>query len=156
MSEWPADLNNLRRQYGNFRPDKFAKNAGRQPWLKRREQREGNSNQHLFLVRQLPCLLCGAKAPSDPHHLRHGIALKHRGVGMKSPDRFCVPLCRSCHDGVHALGSRRERGHFNEHGYEALAVADALWINSGDVARMARVLLAHNLLASNAVLERRT
>lgn len=143
------------RVYGNFRPDKFARNAGPQPWLKRREKREGNSNQHLFLIKRLPCLTCGVHGRSDPHHLRHGVAAKGRGVGMKAQDRYCVPLCRACHDAVHMIGSRRERGWFEDYGYQALALADALWVNSGDVSRMNRVLLAHKLAASRELVSRK-
>ena len=150
---WPQTFSH--EQKPRFKPDRFAEGAGRQPWKTRRERREGNCNAHLFLVRSLPCLICGVRGRSDPHHLRHGQAAKGRGVGMKAQDRFCVPLCRACHDSTHAIGSRRERGYFAEYGYEALAVADALWVNSGDLSRLHRVLLAHKLAASRELLMRR-
>ena len=153
--DWPQDPTMVLKRYGNFKPDRFAESAGRQPWANRREKREGNSNRHLFLVKSLPCLICGVVGPSDPHHLRHDLAAKERGVGQKATDRWTLPLCRNCHGDVHALGSRREREWFEDHGYQALALADALWVNSGDLSRLHRVLLAHKLAASRELLMRR-
>ena len=93
--------------------------------------------------------------PNDPHHLRYGEAAKERSIGRKSTDRRVIPLCRVHHDAAHALGSRRERAYFAEWGYEALAVSEALWLNSGDLSRMNRVLLAHKLAASRELLMRK-
>lgn len=50
------------------------------------------------LCRSLPCSACDASPPSDPHHL------KSRGAG--GDDSWCIPLCRRCHDRLHAAGSR--------------------------------------------------
>ena len=149
---WPQTLN--KPQLANFRPDRFAKNAGPQPWRTRRELRVGNSNAHLDLIRQLPCTLCERHGESDPHHLRFRAAAKERGVGMKATDRWSVPVCRRCHDEIHALGSRREEGLFRERGFNALALAHALWANTGALPRMNRVLLAHKLAAVREQLRR--
>ncbi len=50
---------------------------------------------YLAFVRQLPCCICGAPEPSDPHHVG-----KH-AMGRKTDDYRCVPVCRNCHDQVH-------------------------------------------------------
>jgi len=51
-----------------------------------REQR------HMFRVKELPCCLCGASAPSDAHHILEG-----RIHGRKAHDFCTIPLCKSCH-----------------------------------------------------------
>lgn len=47
-------------------------------------------------IRTLPCSTCGRPAPSDPSHVRS------RGAGGGAVD--LVPMCRMCHDGLHAMG----------------------------------------------------
>src|SRR5262249_55128072 len=46
------------------------------------------NKDHLRLVAQQPCLVCGRK-PSDPHHLRFA---QPRALGRKASDEFTVPL----------------------------------------------------------------
>lgn len=50
-------------------------------------------------VRAYACCNCGARPPSDAHHLGP------RGMGRKADDTRCAPLCRSCHDYWHAHGT---------------------------------------------------
>lgn len=53
------------------------------------------SEGFMAFVRAMPCCVCSAPAPSDPHHYgRHG-------MGQKTDDTRCVPLCRRCHDHFH-------------------------------------------------------
>lgn len=156
MRERSQDLNIPRRMLANFKdPDRFTKNAGRQPWVNRREKRLGNSNAHLYLVRQMQCSVCHRHTDIHAHHLRSGAAAKRRGVGMKSPDMFAVPLCAPHHEDIHHYGSRREVGWFAEYAINPHLLADALWHNTGDIARLNRVLLAHKLAASRELLRRR-
>lgn len=156
MSDWPQDLNASRRVLGNFRPDRFAKNAGPAPWAKRREILEGNSNAHLALIRMLPCSVCEVAKGVHAHHLRSLQAAKERGVGRKASDRWAVSLCRAHHEDIHRYGSRREPEWFMD-GFEINphALANALWNNTGDISRLSRVLLAHKLEASRALIGRR-
>lgn len=58
-------------------------------------------------VRALPCCACGARGPSDPHHVQS------RGAG--GDRRSLVPLCRDCHRLLHQIGRRT---------FEALAKVD--------------------------------
>lgn len=107
------------------------------------ERREGNSKRHLALIRQLPCCVTGKRGPSDPHHLREGLA-HERGIGRKATDRWAVPLCRQLHEEAHRVGSRQEWAWFKARGIEdPLELAAALWRNTGDLDRMLKVLEAH-------------
>ena len=99
--------------------------------------------KHLAQVRKLPCCVCGAAAPSDPHHLRSSAF--GRGMGRKSGDEWVVPLCRGCHNRVHEEGSKREGAWFNKYGIEAPQFAKDLWEVSGDLYEMKRVLLRYLL-----------
>lgn len=107
------------------------------------EKREGNCKKHLALIRQLPCAITGRPGPSDPHHLREGVA-HERGIGRKATDRWTVPLCRQLHDEAHRVGSRQEWDWFRKRGIDdPLELAAALWRNTGDLDRMMKVLQAH-------------
>lgn len=48
------------------------------------------------LARTLPCCVCNAPSPSDPHHVHS------RGAG--GDDSSVVPLCRFDHDAFHREG----------------------------------------------------
>lgn len=107
------------------------------------ERREGNCKKHLALIRKLPCCVTGLPGPSDPHHLREGLA-HERGIGRKATDRWAVPLCRQLHDEAHRVGSRQEREWFRKRGIDdPLELAAALWRTTGDLERMRRVVEAH-------------
>jgi hypothetical protein len=44
--------------------------------------------KHLARVKELPCSVCDASAPSDAHHVK-----QHRQY-------TCVALCKDCHQGA--------------------------------------------------------
>ena len=54
------------------------------------------SERYLAYVRTLPCCCCETDPPNDPHHVGG------RGMGTKEHDYCAVPLCRRCHDEIHA------------------------------------------------------
>jgi len=56
------------------------------------------TEEYMRRIRKLPCCVCNAPAPSDPHH-PHGVG--YRGTGSKAPDVWCIPLCRAHHDELH-------------------------------------------------------
>lgn len=63
------------------------------------ESRWANES-YLAFVRKLPCSGCGATPGGDAHH---AIGIGHfSGVGLKAPDSLTMPLCRTCHDRLHA------------------------------------------------------
>lgn len=69
-------------------------------------------------IKTLPCDTCGRAGPSDPSHFNG-----FKGMGTKSPDWWCIPQCRRCHEEYERYG-------------------DALWRANGTfVARAALYLL---------------
>lgn len=59
------------------------------------------SKKYLNFIRSKPCLICEAEADVVAHHFRlKGTA----GIGIKPPDRYCVPLCVKHHTEIHAYG----------------------------------------------------
>lgn len=61
------------------------------------KQRIDRNKRYMQFIRELPCVICG-KALSDPHHSETG------GMGTKSSDLTCIPLCRIHHTEVHTIG----------------------------------------------------
>lgn len=45
--------------------------------------------RHIAKIKEMPCGVCGASAPSDAHHIE-----QHRQF-------TAIPLCRDCHQGAH-------------------------------------------------------
>ena len=43
--------------------------------------------KHLAKIKEMPCGVCDASAPSDAHHV-----IQHKQY-------LCVPLCKDCHQG---------------------------------------------------------
>lgn len=114
--------------------------------LKKKElaqhDRPGNSEAHLALLRQMPCCVTLKMPAGEVHHLQNGI--KDRGLGMKSVHRWGVPLLHHLHMELHAKGSRNEPAWFRERGIDdPLQLANALWMNTGNLAAMIKVLLAN-------------
>jgi len=85
------------------------------------EPRRYRNKEHLRLVAQQPCLVCGRK-PSDPHHLRF---MQPRALGRKVSDEFAVPLCRTHHREAHCAGD--ERAWWEQVGIDPVNVARELW-----------------------------
>jgi hypothetical protein len=126
-----------------FKPTLSERYAAKRNKKSAAEKREGMSERHLALIRQLPCCITGKPGPSDPHHLKQGLA-HERGVGRKATDRWAVPLCRAKHEEVERLGSRREHEWFAAQGIDdPLGFAAALWRATGDLERMRRIVFAH-------------
>lgn len=105
------------------------------------DDREGNSSAHLELIRKLPCCCCLKTPGGQAHHLK---ATGLRGMGMRSPDRFALPMCEECHlHGVERAGSKNELSWFEKHGIQALELCAALFGATGDLPRMLKVLVEH-------------
>lgn len=107
-------------------------------------ERDGMSEKHTQLVAKLCCLGCGASPFIDPtvvpHHL---LRTGEHGMGIKSTDKWCVPLCHACHGpgvpgSLHELAD--EDAWFSARNIDARAVARALWRNTGDLKAMNRVI----------------
>ena len=137
--DWPQRIDKGH-VYGNFRDSVKAARKSLQ------QRREGNSEKHKAMIRQLVCCIpgCRAFAPNDPHHLKSGEARGQRGIGMKATDRFCVPLCRRHHDQLENLPSSREIEWFQDMGLDDVhALADALWRAPRTVSAMTAIVMAH-------------
>jgi ERF superfamily/Protein of unknown function (DUF968) len=83
---------------------------------------------HLRFVTSQPCLVCG-RTPSDAHHIKFA---EQRAMARKVSDRFTVPICRLHHRELHRRGN--ERGWWENHGIDPLAVAATLWARTHAVA----------------------
>lgn len=60
--------------------------------------------KYLAKVKNLPCCICGACPPSDPHHKK-----EFTGIALKSSDYDAMPLCYEHHignTGIHGLGRK--------------------------------------------------
>lgn len=94
--------------------------------------------KHLAFVRLLPCIACGAAAPSEAAHVRIGT---DGGSGLRPSDRYALPLCTSrpgregCHARQHRIG---ERTFWAKARINPLAAADALWVISTSARWLAR------------------
>ena len=54
------------------------------------------NKKYLDTIRGLPCCVCGAPPPNDPHHMLVS------GMSVKGPDAWAIPLCRKHHNDIEA------------------------------------------------------
>ena len=57
------------------------------------------NQKYLDWLKTQNCVVCG-RTPCDPAHQPS----QWNGVSLKSPDTYCLPLCRECHDKEHRVG----------------------------------------------------
>lgn len=135
-SEIPRKL-----MFGNFRKPKAERRHENSNW---REKRPGMDPEHAANIRLLPCCIpfCKAAPGGQIHHLKDTGA-KERSTGVRSTDKWGVPLCNEHHIyGVERCGSRGENRWFMDRGIAILELAIALWAARGDLARMRAIVLA--------------
>jgi hypothetical protein len=116
----------LPHQLGNWKPKRTdrLKEKNRD----KHDDREGNDSNHLAALRKCPCIVTLRVPAGEVHHLKSLGAGKERGVGRRASDRWGVPLSRSPHNAVEAVGSRNELRWFAENGVEdPHDLAGALW-----------------------------
>jgi len=91
----------------------------------KREKRPGNDLEYKKRIQKLPCIITSQKYP-DPHHLK---CMGGRGMGMKAPDKYLVPLNHDDHfNGVERLASTEEEQWFWERGIDCKKLANELWL----------------------------
>jgi hypothetical protein len=116
------------RVYGNFRQSALdgLPRPNKSAW---RMSRPGNDHHYLAALRELGCILgCPpANVAIDSHHLKSGPAAARRGVGMRAPDQFAIPLCRFCHDEIERLPSTKETDFFKGAGIMIHLYAQQSW-----------------------------
>lgn len=77
-------------------------------FLQRPKRRRYENTKYTQWVKRQPCCACG-NGSDDPHHITgNGFG----GMATKAHDLFVIPLCRRCHDSLHANTQAWE----NEHG----------------------------------------
>lgn len=135
---WPQEIRKAR-VYGNFKQP-------RRERLKKKtraaDKRPGMSAKHLSYVRQMPCAVCLRMPAGTCHHLKSETG--ERGMGLRSTDKWAVPLCFADHESVERVGSRNELRWFRDNGIEdPHGLALALWGSSGDLPKMVKILMAH-------------
>ena len=79
-------------------------------------------NKHLKFIDSLVCVACGRPRPTHHHLLRvrreylepkagfeEFLVPKYdgRGMAIKNPDCFAIPLCPACHQRLHLCGNER-------------------------------------------------
>lgn len=128
------------KKLGNFKPSMTERMKAKR--AETREEREGNDDAHLAALRKCPCVVTLKVPAGEVHHLKFGTG--ERGMGMRSSDRWGVPMSRVPHEELERAGSRNEPRWFAERGIEnPLDLAAALWKASPDVAMMTKIILAH-------------
>jgi len=109
-------------------------------------KRPDMDSRHLANVRQIDCVMCGASyvySGTHPHHLlRTGEQTNQKSGGRTSADKWAIPLCPTCHRGLHDLGD--EEGYLAAAGIDGRALAQALWGARGDLEAMRRVAFRAN------------
>ncbi|HAY0338491.1 TPA: DUF968 domain-containing protein [Escherichia coli] len=67
-------------------------------YLQRQKPQREEMPVYTRWVKTQKCMTCGTQA-DDPHHIiGHGLG----GIGTKADDLFVIPLCRKCHNELHA------------------------------------------------------
>jgi hypothetical protein len=128
---------------GNFKLPK-AKQIARKIAKPRekRDRRPGNSEEHLAALRKCPCIVTLKMPAGEVHHLKQGTG--ERGAGMRSSDKWGVPLSRTPHETLERAGSRRELAVLESMGVtDPIGMANALWHASPNIAAMTKIILAH-------------
>lgn len=104
------------------------------------------TQKHLKFIDDLPCIVCGRQGETTHHHLlrvsreyltptksTEGLMfpkVKSKGMGTKSDDRFCLPVCPRCHAEAHRMGN--DKKYFIEKGVQnPEKFALSLWKLSG-------------------------
>ncbi|MBY0802730.1 DUF968 domain-containing protein [Escherichia coli] len=76
-------------------------------YLRRQKPQREEMPVYTRWVKTQKCMTCGNQA-DDPHHIiGHGLG----GMGTKADDLFVIPLCRKCHNELHAGVKEFEEKH---------------------------------------------
>lgn len=99
-------------------------------------KREGMSEAHLKMIRQLSCVVTGRR-PVEAHHLLRGPGIV-RGIGFKAEDKWAIPVHAEIHREIHALGN--DQAYLERYGINGTALAQDLWNMSGYFTAMSRIV----------------
>ena len=62
-----------------------------------------NSEKHRRFVASFPCVVCGNNTQVQCCHIRSIPKVGNVGKGIRD-DRFCIPMCFTCHSLQHEIG----------------------------------------------------
>ena len=79
------------------------------------------SPKYLSYIRTFPCADCQDTEDVQAHHLTH---IEPMGMGMKSSDKWCLPMCGICHGYLHQIG---EKWYWQERKLDPKLYATLLW-----------------------------
>lgn len=98
---------------------------------------------HLAFIRQLPCVICGARNV-EAAHIRMGSRIhgkRETGLGERPTDFWCVPLCAWCHRlGPQSQHNMGEREYWAMHNIEPCGLALSLF-GCGGNSEVAEVII---------------
>lgn len=66
-----------------------------------RENANKRCPAHRAFVRRHACSACGSQTAIECAHVRTGTG---GGMGVKPSDRWCISLCKDCHQDQHRIG----------------------------------------------------
>lgn len=108
-----------------------------------RDKRPGMSEDHCVMVRKLPCAACLRVPAGTVHHIKSGT--NERGMGVRSTDKWGVPMCMHHHDEIERAGTRNEVAKFQSWGIDDVhELAVSLWQATGNLAQMTKIVIAHH------------
>jgi hypothetical protein len=85
--------------------------------LARQRRPRQHDKAHLAFVAERPCVICATNVGVDAHHIKMADARickpQTSNIGMKSDDRYTLPLCREHHEQLHGMGERKFWGSFH-------------------------------------------
>ena len=125
------------------RPDTAFANAA--PKGKKRPRE--HDRDHLAMIRQLPCCVCGTRKSVEAAHLRMSNALLGKaepGIAAKPDDAWALPLCDGHHrtypDSQHNIG---EEKFWEKNSIDPFYLCLALWKARGDDILMESIIRAN-------------
>jgi hypothetical protein len=103
--------------------------------------REGMDSDHLTMLKQLPCLICGSERKQmDPHHLMRGLPANERGMSRTASDQYAIPACRDCHREIHDDKQADDDAWLAARGIDGRGIARSLWTARGDEDALRRIV----------------
>lgn len=110
--------------------------------VKAEQKRERRAEDHVELVRQLPCAATGRPPRNDPHHVMR-VGPGERGMSLTTGGRWTIPLSRAVHREITPHGDP-EAVLLARYGVLARELATALWAASPDLEAMERIVRRHH------------
>lgn len=108
---------------------------------RKRDRRGGMSRKHLANLRHQPCVACFKEPAGTVHHLKSETG--ERGMGLRSTDKWGLPMCPICHEDIERSGTKNERAVFLGWGVDPHALAAQLWDVRDEPYRMKGLIMRH-------------